>query len=172
MTSDGEIIIRIIEENGGGGKEAKPVDVTGEETLEEAGTGEDALRNAVLTTLLQKAGSELKGLVLNEAKYEIKKYFMLKDDYAGAQQMQVAEQMITSIIGFTAGIAGAIIAGGPVGAAAAAVAIIGAGIKVGIDIYQNMDQQRIKLNQINAQLQYNRQRAGYSLTAGSIGENK
>jgi hypothetical protein len=36
----------------------------------------------------------------------------------------------------------------------------------------NYQQELIKINQMDAQLSFNRQRAGYSLTAGSIGENR
>lgn len=68
---------------------------------------------------------------------------------------------------------GTAIAGGFVlgGIAGSVIALIGTTASLGIEIAQNYDQENIKLRQMNAQLEYSRMRAGYSLTSESIGEN-
>lgn len=108
------------------------------------------------------------GLVANEVLYEINKYYTLTDNVEGKRDLNIALGLIHrggQIVGPT--IAGSYF--GPVGA------VIGFGVGIGrevISLYQGYDQQNIQLRQLNTQLEYSRQRAGYSLTSGSIGEDK
>ena len=169
MAEGKEIVIRIINEQG---TDKKKADVTGEN--QEKST--DALSTAAMTTLLQKAARQVKGMVINEAKYQINKYFQLTDDYLGQQNLNIALNVVNKV--WNTGLS--VFAGAKVGASAGPIgAVAGAVLMASVStigtlqqISHNYEQERIKLNQMNVNLSFNRQRAGYSLTAGSIGENR
>ena len=62
---------------------------------------------------------------------------------------------------------------GPVGAiVGAVVGFVGSVGNEAISVYQAYNQQDITMKQRNEQLKYTRQRAGFSLESGSIGENR
>ena len=58
--------------------------------------------------------------------------------------------------------------GGPVGAVAMGSLNIAS---QGLGVFKAIDQQNIKLAQLDEQLGFTRERAGYSLTDGSVGRN-
>lgn len=124
--------------------------------------------NAATAALLHEAYNYAKQEVLSIANYEINKYFTLTDDYIGQRNLSVAKSVISKAVGIGTTIGAGFATGGVVGGA---IAIIGSGVTLATDIYQNYDNERIKLMQQNAQLAYSRQRLGYSLTSESIGEN-
>ena len=103
------------------------------------------------------------------ATYEVNKFLNLHDDYVSERNITVAMSVIDRAKRFGVSVYAGAVVGGPIGAA---VAVIGQMATMGIDIYQNYDKERVKIAQMNAQLGYQRQRAGFSLTSGSIGENK
>ena len=156
-----EIIIRIVN------------DTTGS-TTEESGTQEEVKTS---TTSKQKSSNILanitaksiydryKGYAVQVVNYEINKYMNLSDSYMASQNLDIAK----NISGKLLSIGMAYIIGGPV---LGTLNLIGQVIGTGIQTYQNYDQERIKLRQMEKQLSYSRERAGYSLTSGSIGENR
>ena len=122
----------------------------------------------IATALLHEAYNYAKQEVVQIASYEVNKYFNLRDDYVGQRNLTIAKNVISKAVGMGTAIAGGFVLGG---AAGGAIALIGTTASLGIEIAQNYDQENIKLRQMNAQLEYSRMRAGYSLTSESIGEN-
>lgn len=101
--------------------------------------------------------------------YEINKWFTLKDDYIGQRNLNNALATINKASSSITAIAGGFVAGGVIGGAVATVGVV---VASAISIAQHIDKQNIELDQLDAQLQYQRQRAGYSLTSGRVGENR
>lgn len=124
--------------------------------------------SSMSTILLHEAYRYAKQDIMKVAQYELSKYFNLRDDYIGQRNMNVAKNVISKTVGMGTAVAGGFMVGGPIGATIAAV---GTMATLGIEIAQNYDQENIRLRQMNAQLSYSRQRAGYSLTSDSIGED-
>ena len=123
-----------------------------------------ALNNYVIGQA-KKVGQTL----LSEALYEVNKYFDLTDNVEGKRNLNIAMGIVhrgTNVL--TSTLIGAQIGGVP----GAVVGFVASSINEAINIYQGYDQQNIQLRQLNTQLEYTRERAGYSLTSGSIGENK
>lgn len=128
-----------------------------------------SISNFVNSSVVMSSAKRLGSILLDEALYEQRKYYDLTDNVEGKRDLNIAVGLIhrgasiasATIIGAkTAGVAGAVV-GFSIGA-----------IREGISIYQGYDQQNIQLRQLQTQLAYTRERAGYSLTSGSIGENK
>lgn len=120
------------------------------------------------SALLHEAYNYAKQDIVQIASYEVNKYFNLHDDYIGQRNLTIAKNVLSKAVGMGTAIAGGFVLGGVVGSA---VALIGTTASLGIEIAQNYDQENIKIRQMNAQLEYSRLRAGYSLTSESIGEN-
>ena len=123
-----------------------------------------ALNNYVIGQA-KKVGQTL----LSEALYEVNKYFDLTDNVEGKRNLNIAVGMVhRGATVLTSTLIGAQIGGVP----GAVVGFVASSINEAINIYQGYDPQNIQLRQLNTQLEYTRERAGYSLTSGSIGENK
>lgn len=123
-----------------------------------------ALNNYVIGQA-KKVGQTL----LSEALYEANKYFDLTDNVEGKRNLNIAMGMVhRGATVLTSTLIGAKIGGVP----GAVVGFVASSISEAINIYQGYDPQNIQLRQLNTQLEYTRERAGYSLTSGSIGENK
>lgn len=144
-----------------------------------AGTG-DAISSTTSTlgsVLANQAFEYVKKELGNELEYEIGKAITMRDDYVAQRRLSATYSIASKGASAYAAVAGGyeigsslgIAYGGPIGAALAA---IGIAASIGVDIYQNYDRQRIAINKQEAQLDYLRQRAGYSLTSGSIGEDR
>lgn len=113
--------------------------------------------------------------VTSWAEYYWNRELALDDDYIGQRNKRVILTQISrassaaatvgsfALIGSAAGPAGAVI-GALLGTAVAASGIARSNI-------QGKDQQDIQIRQMNAQLQFTRSRAGWSLQAASIGED-
>lgn len=174
MASNGVITIRF--EQVGQQPGPQPIDPSRPTKESEKATSANILETAVMSTLLKKAASQAKGIIIDEALYQQQKYYKLNDDYLGQQNMSIALNVINKV--WDTGVS--IVAGAKIGAAAGPVgAVIGAtiaaltsGINLGRQIYHNYEQENINLARMNSQLRFNRERAGYSLTAGSRGENR
>ena len=174
MPETGTIVIKFVE---GSKKVPGPKPIT--DKIDESGSKDDSvLETAILSALLKRTARQIKGLVLNEAKYQIDLHFKLTDNYLGAQNLNIALGVVNKVasfglsiysgakLGFSAG-------GGAAGAVVGAVFAAGvSGLSLVQQISHNYEQEYIRINQMNANLQFNRQRAGYSLTSGSIGENR
>ena len=159
--TSGEIVIRIKSDG-----QDNHTDIP-QQTYDDTSVNEfnNALKNIIHNEAFQYA----KQVAINEARYEINKNFALRDDYVGQRDLNITLGVVSKVYSVgTAVVSGAII-GGPIGAG---IALAGSLVAEGVQVYQNLDQQNIKIAQLNAQLDYNRVRAGYSLTAGSVGDNK
>ena len=132
--------------------------------------------SALVANIARNVASQAK----NEALYDLNKYFSLTDDFEGKRDLNIAMSIASQAISLGASIwAGAKLGAGlgslsgPIGTAIGAVT--GAALSIGgtaISAYQRYNQQDIEIAQINKQLAYTRQRVGYSLISGSVGENK
>lgn len=131
-------------------------------------TSDKSNLTAVQSALLHEAYNYAKQELLTIASYEINKYFSLTDDYIGQRNLSVAKSVISKAMGIGSTIMAGFAMGGVAGGA---IAIVGSGVTLATDIFQNYDNERIRINQQNKQLAYSRQRAGYSLTSESIGDN-
>lgn len=100
----------------------------------------------------------------------------LRDDYVGQRNKQIALTHINRVASAGATIVssaaqGAMI-GGPVGAiVGAALGTIFVGVSTLRSNFEGETNQKIHLEQMDAQLQFTRSRAGWSLKAASIGED-
>lgn len=121
------------------------------------------------TIYVNQARQYVKADINKIATYEINKWFTLNDDYIGQRYVNNALNVISRAKSIYTTIAASVMVGGAIGGV---IAAIGSAVNIGIDIAQNYDRQNIMLKQMNAQLSYQRQRAGYSLTSGRVGEDK
>ena len=142
--------------------------VTKVKAPEQANRTDNTLLSSSTSVLLHEAYNYAKQEVTQIASYEINKYFNLHDDYIGQRNLTIAKNVVSKSLGMATAVASGFMVGGPAGGA---IALVGVTTSLGIEIYQNYDQENIKLRQMNAQLAYSRQRAGFSLTSESIGEN-
>ena len=130
---------------------------------------ENGLLEGSKSVVINQAYSKMKSLVINNVDYAINRHFNLTDDYIGQRTYNIAKSIIGKGKDFATSIAAGFAVGGPVGAAVSAAFSV---VSTGIEVWKNYDQQNIMLKQMDTQLEYSRQRAGFSLTSGSIGENK
>lgn len=140
-----------------------------QEEIEKQTTTASSLANHAINALVISTAKKVVGIALNEALYEVNKYFTLTDNVEAKRDLNIALGLIrrSGRLAKTT-LAGAIQGGIP-------GAVIGFGLGFAgevVSVYQGYDQQNIQIRQLETQLEYTRERAGYSLTSGSIGENK
>ena len=123
------------------------------------------IENAVFTKAFKQVRKQLEEMAI----YGINRHLQLTDDYITQRYLQAGVNIISKAISMGTTIMAGASVGGPVGAVVGAVVAVA---DLTFDIIKNYDQQNIMLRQMDAQLSYQRQRAGYSLTSGRIGENK
>lgn len=139
-----------------------------QEKVKKENTKTDLVNHALNNYVIGQA-KKVGQTLLSEALYEVNKYFDLTDNVEGKRNLNIAIGMAhrgTTVLSST--LIGAQIGGVP----GAVVGFVASSISEAINVYQGYDQQNIQLRQLNTQLEYTRERAGYSLTSGSIGENK
>ena len=161
MANNGEIVIRIEE----GSVQPRPVDPDNQEKKDSASMTE----TAALTFCLKRAAEAVKSITIDEVKYQLNKHFELTDDYISQQNMNIALNVVNKVKNTAMSMIGGYAVAGPAGAAVMGMISI---VNTSIQISRNYEQERIRLNKMDAELKFNRERAGYSLTAGSIGENR
>jgi hypothetical protein len=118
------------------------------------------------------AGVSIKNTAENIVKrtdYAITRYFKLNDDYIGQRNYNDAKNVLGKIASTAAFAASATAVFGPIGGI---VSIVSSVVSTGVDIIGNYVQTYDEMNKVNAQLSFTRVRAGYSLTAGSTGEDR
>ena len=108
--------------------------------------------------------------------YQLNKQLTLVDDYIGQRNKNIAMTQINRGIGVASTITSMAATGAQLGGpwGAAIGAIIGAGVSaagIARSNIQGQQQEDIMLRQMNAQLDFTRSRAGWSLKAASIGED-
>jgi hypothetical protein len=126
---------------------------------------DESVKAIIATSTLRKLGAEAREV----AAYSFNRQFTLNDDYIGQRNMGIALSILSKSASLGQAALTGFMFGGPVGA------VIGGAISVastGVQIWENYDQQSIKLRQLDAQLSYSRVRAGYAIVAGSIGEDR
>jgi hypothetical protein len=107
--------------------------------------------------------------VLQETDYFIQRHFQLADDYQGQRSYTVAKNVVLKSVSIGTSAIAAASTLGPVGA----VIAVGAAVaSTAVDVANNYINQADTIRKMDAQLSYTRVRAGYSLTAGSVGEDK
>lgn len=158
---DGEIVIRIVADDGEG-----KTDATGQKEVDEK---QKDLETAAVTTALQKAAKQLARIGVGEVLYQTNLYFSLTDNYQAEQNLNIAKDIFSKSLS-TAITATAL--GSKFGPAGIAIAIGIAVVETSLDIINNYQQEDINIRKQNNQLAFQRVRAGYSLTAGSRGENR
>ena len=165
----GEVIVRF-KYGGDGEGNGTAIKKDGQSKATSQKQNEQENDNSKLFTYAKNKVMQLsKNVLLSEALYESEKYFNLTDNVQGKRNLNIARQNVERVWGIAQDTIAGAKAGGLVGA------IIGftAGLtEAGVKIYQGYDQQSIKIRQMEEQLDYTRQRVGYSLTVGSNGENR
>lgn len=112
--------------------------------------------------------NQSKSIIKEESKYWLDRKFNLEDDYVSQRNVNIASNIINRAIGDIGSVASATMIAGPVGFVISSVAV---GVSLITDIVKNYQQQSDNIRIMNNQLNFSRVRSGYSLTAGSIGEN-
>lgn len=165
----GEVIVRF-KYGGEGNGNGTAIKKDGQSKGVSQTANEEENDNSKLFTYAKNKVMQLaKNVLLSEALYESEKYFNLTDNVQGKRNLNIARQNVERVWGIAQDTIVGAKAGGVVGA------IIGFGVgltELGVKIYQGYDQQSIKIRQMEEQLDYTRQRMGYSLTVGSNGENR
>ena len=172
---EGEIIVRIKDEsNIEKGNNGTAINTKTGKIRTDTQSSESEEANAgilVASVLVNQAYERTKQVVINEAMYQINKHFELTDDFEGKRDLNIA----LSIVGRTKNLATSTLAGAKLGSAGGPIGtVIGAvvGFSLGavgdvISTYHKFDEQN-RINALrDAQLEYTRQRAGYSLTGES-----
>lgn len=127
--------------------------------------------------LVHKALNEAEQQLKSAVDYEFSMYYSTHDDYIGQRNFEIARANINMAVkvgtSLYSGVSMAASIGGPIGAAiSAAAAVVSTGVDLALQYSRAMEQQQLKIDQMNAQLSYTRQRSGYSLTSGSVGEDR
>lgn len=112
--------------------------------------------------------NQSKSIIKEESKYWLDRKFNLEDDYVSQRNVNIASNIINRAIGDISSVASATLIAGPVGFVVSSIAV---GVGLITDIVKNYQQQSDNIRIMNNQLNFSRVRSGYSLTAGSIGEN-
>lgn len=131
-------------------------------------TKEDS-NSLVENAIFQQAKKEAINFLKEASLYGINRHLQLTDNYVQERYLNAGINVVNRAMSMGSAVIAGFSVGGVVGAVVGAVFAVG---DLAFDIFQNYDQQNIKLRQMDAQLDYQRQRAGYSLTSGSIGENR
>lgn len=118
--------------------------------------------------LANQVYENVKAMLKQTAEYEIDKYFDTRNDYVAKRDLSEALTYINMASSIATATYVGFQTGGPVGAA------IGAGLVLShqaLNASLALERQRIAIERNDAQLAFSRDRAGFSLTAGSRGEN-
>ena len=163
--ANGEIIIRIVE---GEQQTTQPktVDVVGTDKINKT---KGNLETAAITGVIISAAKSVKQMAASQVSFQINRYFSMTGDYMGQQSLSIASGILSRAAGAATSIAGGFAVAGPAGAAIMAAVEVG---KLALDIYHNYSEEAYQLTKMDNQLSFQRQRAGYSLTVGSQGENR
>lgn len=171
MADNRSIVITLKLDNGESSVEEQPTDTSAASNKSD--------KNSSAKAVAVFAAVQTTQIVISEAvswgEYYWNKELTLNDDYVGQRNKNIAVMQINRAVGalgtigsFTALGASA----GPWGAAIGAViGTVAAVASIARSDIQGQEQQDIQIRQMNAQLDFTRARAGFSLKAGSIGED-
>lgn len=113
--------------------------------------------------------NQSESLIKQTATYALNEYMSLTDNYVAQNNSSIAMSVMSRSTTILTSMIGAGATLGPVGLAVSAVI---QGVTLGVDILKNYHNQTTSVRVSENNLNYQRVRAGYSLTAGSVGENK
>jgi len=139
-------------------------------------SGSKSSGTAAAVALGSMAAQTVLSEVSSWAMYYVNKELVLNDDYIGQRELGIAMQAVNWGINSASTIASMTATGAMAGGAVGAVfgAVIGTGTVIARTVRDNIqaqDQQNIRLRQLQVQLDYTRNRAGWSTNAASIGED-
>lgn len=172
---EGEIIVRIKDEsNIEKGNNGTAINTkTGKIRTDLQGNESEGVNAGILvaSVLVNQVYERTKQIVIDEAMYQINKHFELADDFEGKRDLNIALSVVGKAKNLaTSTQAGATLgsAGGPIGTVVGAVVGFSLGV-IGevVSIYHKFDEQDRANALRDAQLDYTRQRAGYSLVGES-----
>ena len=135
----------------------------------EADSPSDKVSSLVNKVVLKSTAKRVAQDIYNMAIYHYEKEWALNDDYQSQRNCTVALNIISKSTSIATNAYIGLSVGGPIGLG---LAVVASGVELGFEIYKNLDQQNIKIKQLDAQLEYTRVRAGYSTTDESIGGGK
>lgn len=171
MPADNRSVVVTLKLDSNASEETSPVDTSSAKQSTDKNGSMKALAAFAVAQMAQLAASEL----VSWGEYYQNKELTLSDDYIGQRNKTIALTQMNRAISSISTIGSMTAAGatfGPWGAAIGAaigVATVVAGIAR--SNIQGQEQQDIALRQMDAQLGFTRSRAGWSLNAGSIGED-
>jgi hypothetical protein len=151
---------------------SEQVDTSSAASNNDKGSSSKAVAAWAAVQLVETVSSE----VVSWVEYYWDRNLQLSDDYIGQRNKNIAITQISRIANKWSTIANSSAQGAMLGGAGGAVAGFVVGMlkseaAIARSNIQGMDQQNILLRQLEAQLQFTRARAGWSLNAGSIGED-
>lgn len=129
---------------------------------------EDKAPTIFSNVLATQVFSQVKEIIADTALYGINRHLALTDDYIGERQLNAG----LTVINRTISSASIVAFGSSLGPVGIALGVAVAASSLIFDVVKNYDQQNILIRQMDKQLEFQRQRVGYSLTSGSIGENR
>lgn len=129
----------------------------------------DKVSSIVNKVVLKSVAKQSVQDIYNMAIYHFEKEWSLTDDYQSQRNCTIALNVISKSISVATNAFIGLSVGGVAGLA---VSVVASGVDLGFEIYKNLDQQNIKIKQMDAQLEYTRVRSGYSITDESIGGGK
>lgn len=109
------------------------------------------------SVFLSIAFTQAKQVTTTIASYALNRHFDLTEDYIGETNTKFALQIIKKSVSLGSSIVAGGIAGGPIGAAAAAVGFVGVET---IQAFQRLDQINIKMREMAYSTSYNQERLG------------
>lgn len=184
MAETREVVVTIRSQSLGGGQPAgSPAssNATQGPQAPEVGEGnsvstEAQTKSQAMTTIaVQLAESVIQKTVqvaIGEIDYRIQRGFYLKDDYIGQRNYQIAKAQVASAAQFAVSSAAMLATMGAAALPMIAVSAVMTVTKNALQYNHAIEEQDYQIRQLDANLQFNRTRAGYSLTSGSIGENR
>lgn len=165
--AQGEVVIRI---KRGGTVDGTAIDnETGQLNAQTPNIPSANAKNIISMSVARSALQYVKRITLESGEYAINRHFQLEDDYIGKRDTNIAINMCQRAGQLGMSVATGFMVGGVIGAVVAGVGNIAL---QGIDVAKNLDQQNIKLAQLDEQLSFTREKVGYALTDGSVGRNK
>lgn len=185
MAETREVVVTIRSQSLGGGQPAgspassnatqgpqAPEVGEGNSVSTEAQTKSQAM-TTIAVQLAEKTLADIAGIAISEIDYRIQRGFYLKDDYIGQRNYQIAKAQVMAVASTAAMVGANMVAYGPIAGSIKSVIDIGMRVGKNVQAYQHAnEEQNYQIKQLDANLRFNRTRAGYSLTSGSIGENR
>ena len=101
--------------------------------------------------------------------YVFQRHMKLNDDYIGQRNYTAVKNIVGRAGSVVTAIGSGFATGGPAGAVIAGLISVAS---IGVDIAENYMQQNDNIQKMELNLSFNRMRSGYSLTSGSIGEDR